>query len=72
MTYPVLIQRSLSVAQVSNLLCRRLPRRQAVGGFTTLADLEIRDTAGWKSALRRAATNYCAMLVIPAPKITLA
>ena len=31
MTCPVVIQRGFFVAQVSNLLCRRLPRRQAPG-----------------------------------------
>jgi hypothetical protein len=46
--------RLAGVAQVSNLLCRRLPvghaqTRLIAGG------LEIRDTADWKSALQVAA-----------------
>ncbi|HXP60279.1 MAG TPA: efflux transporter outer membrane subunit [Dongiaceae bacterium] len=50
------------VAQVSNLLYRRLP----VGRLHLLAricGLEIRDTADWKSALRLPVTALCALLL---------
>src|SRR6266436_1627550 len=39
------------VAQVSNLLCRRLPVGRACK-LRSAGGLEIRDTADWKSALR--------------------
>src|SRR6266567_1029315 len=39
------------VAQVSNLLCRRLPVGRACE-LRSVGGLEIRDTADWKSALR--------------------
>ena len=39
------------VAQVSNLLCRRLPVGKACE-FSSACGLKIRDTADWKSALR--------------------
>jgi hypothetical protein len=46
-----------AVAQISNLLYRRLP----VGGpsgDTVACGLEIRDTAGWKPALRPGGAQF--------------
>ena len=40
------------VAQLSNLLYRRLPVGWRRKGRVNLCGLGIRDTAGWKSALR--------------------
>src|SRR6266567_9183215 len=42
--------REVEVAQVSNLLCRRLPVGKAYE-LPSACGLEIRDTADWKSAL---------------------
>src|SRR6266403_95061 len=46
--------RKAEVAQVSNLLCRRLRVGRACE-LRSVGGLEIRDTADWKSALRLAA-----------------
>jgi len=63
-----------SVAQVSNLLYRRLPaglrdgfranetgtlENEKPSEFSTVCGLEIRDTAGWKPALRGGKGEAC-------------
>jgi hypothetical protein len=54
---PQTLGAATGVAQVSNLLCRRLPvgrpsAKPAASKICGVCGLEIRDTADWKSALR--------------------
>ena len=55
------------VAQVSNLLYRRLPAGFALNN-RGLCGLEIRDTADWKSALQHCGLNWNFASLIPCPQ----
>ena len=71
MTCPAVIQRGFFVAQVSKSAVS--PTSSSANPRVDPQRLRIRKSATqqtWKSALRRAATNYVALLVIPVPKTT--